>query len=297
MNAPRESRNGRGQAEGESPAADLRSLLERELGRPVDLRYGHSRRLPVVARTPSPREARAEPRLAAGGLVVRVHAMFEGAPEGIQRDLASWLRVGRRAARASERLDRWIELALTELPPAPVRAARLVSRGRVHDLELLTRELLAGELARDYATQVPPAVTWGERRQTSARRSLRLGSYDHTAHLVRIHPVLDQPGVPAFFVRSVLFHELLHGALPVERDGAGRWIHHPPEFRRREQARPEHAAALRFERRHLGALLRSTRTGLDLVPVSAARRGPEPGRAGSRAKPAREPYPGPGLFD
>ncbi len=283
-------------------AATLSGLLERELGRPVDVRFGRSRRLPVVARAPSPKEVRSAPRLARGGLVVRLHAVFEAAPEPVQRDLASWLKVGRRARKASERLDRWLEGALSELPAPPERAQRRTTRGNVHDLARLARELLEGELAADYAHKPAPGITWGERRRTSARRTLRLGSYDHAAHLVRIHPVLDQPGVPESFVRAVLFHELLHGALPVERDRAGRWIHHSPEFRRRERARPGYAAALAFERAHLDALLRSTRTGRDLVPASAARNAAAPPRPsgvrhGAVRRGGTRPVAGPGLFD
>lgn len=275
-----------------SPPADLPSLLERELGRPVDVRFGRSRRLPVVARAPSPKELHAAPRLAHGGLVVRLHEVFELAPEPVHRDLASWLKVGRRARKASERLDRWLEGALADLPALPERAMRRTTRGNVHDLARLARELLEGELAADYAHRPAPGVTWGDRRRTRARRTLRLGSYDHAAHLVRIHPVLDQPGVPDFFVRAVLFHELLHGALPVERDRAGRWIHHSAEFRRRERTRPEYAAAMAFERRHLDALLRSTRTGLDLVPKSPVELRPRSARPHGKRR-----DPGPGLFD
>ena len=75
--------------------------------------------------------------------------------------------------------------------------------------------------------------------------------------------------VPRWFVRFVLFHELLHAALGAERDSAGRRLHHGPRFRAIERAHPDHERALRWERRHLGALLRSARGGRPLRPLSA----------------------------
>lgn len=272
-----------GRATAQDPAWELGELLGRELGREVSVRFGRSRGHPVIARSPSGRERQAEPRLAQDGLVVRLHGVFATAPSGVWADLASWLRVGGRARAASVRLDRWIDAALAQLPAAPERELGLRTLGRVHDLGSLTGELLAAELAAEFSERPPPRVTWGRRRVTGARRVLRLGSYEPARHLVRIHPVLDQPAVPPLYVRAVLFHELLHAASPPRQDAAGRWIQHPPEFRRRERARPEHAAALAFERRHLDALLRSTRTGCDLVLETAGRRRarPRPGGPGA----------------
>ena len=256
---------GEDRAISEDPTRDARLLLERELGRPVDLRFGRSRGHPVVARSPSRGERSADPRLPADLLVVRLHASFREAGEDVYTDLASWLRNGRRARAASARLDAWIEDTLSALPPPAARATQVNTRGRVHDLAALTSDVLARDFAADFVEEPPPVVTWGTRRITGARRSLRLGSYEPAGRLVRIHPVLDQPAVPASFVRSVLFHELLHAVLPAQRDSAGRWMHHTREFRRCERAHPDYASAVAFERRHLNALLRSARTGADLV--------------------------------
>ena len=64
------------------------------------------------------------------------------------------------------------------------------------------------------------------------RSSIRLGTYTHDQQLVRIHPALDQPEVPRFFVAFVVFHELLHHVVPAERR-SGRIDYHPPAFRKR----------------------------------------------------------------
>jgi hypothetical protein len=96
--------------------------------------------------------------------------------------------------------------------------------------------------------------------------------------VVRIHPVLDQPLVPEWFVRFILFHELLHAELDTSGASAGfeappatgaRRRFHGPEFRRRERAYPDYRRALEWERRHVRALIRSARSG---KPVSSTPR-------------------------
>ncbi len=123
----------------------------------------------------------------------------------------------------------------------------LEPRGRVHDLDALTRAELA------HVPDVPPVdVTWGRWPNRAPRRSLRLGSCEGT--LVRIHPVLDHETVPDWFVGFILFHELLHAAMPTKVVGGRRQIH-PPAFRRREAAHPRYHDALAWEQRHIVRLL------------------------------------------
>ena len=94
------------------------------------------------------------------------------------------------------------------------------------------------------------------------RRSLQLGSFDPETRIVRVHPVLDQVAVPASFVRYVLFHEVLHAELAEPcSERSKRTVHHSAEFRRRESAYPGYQAAMRWQARHLSALIRSARSG------------------------------------
>ena len=86
-----------------------------------------------------------------------------------------------------------------------------------------------------------------------ARRSIQLGCYVRESHIVRMHPVLDQRAVPEWFVRFVLFYELLHATMPTDVRP------HGPEFRARERAYPEYAAAVAWQKRHIDALIRSAR--------------------------------------
>ena len=219
--------------------ADWQSHLERALDRRVQVSFGRARTQPVKAQFDGAR------------LDLRLHEFFADATEPVADDLAAWLRVGRRARKASARLDAWIDAQLASLPKSTPRATRVHLQGDTHDLAPMVQELFEHEFDFDQL----PVVTWGRRGRSRARHSLQLGCYVRSQHLVRINRVLDQPFVPAWFVKFVLFHELIHAWLPPTVRP------HGIEFRTRERAHPDYAASVAWQRRHIHALIRSARTG------------------------------------
>src|SRR5947199_4501967 len=73
---------------------------------------------------------------------------------------------------------------------------------------------LAAEIHRTYFFKYPPLrVRWGHNIARKRRRSIRLGSYNHITLEIRIHPSLNSPRIPAFFIQSVIHHEYLHHVL------------------------------------------------------------------------------------
>ena len=64
-------------------------------------------------------------------------------------------------------------------------------------------------------------ITWGRGVGRARRGGLTFGSYDPVLALIRIHPVLDRPGVPRFFLESVVHHEMLHHHMGGVPDRAG----------------------------------------------------------------------------
>jgi hypothetical protein len=234
--------------------SDWERLLGLELGRRVRVRYGRART--SVVRSLPQRD---------GSLELRLNAMFADAPAGVQRALAIWLRSGARAPKASLELDRWIEARLVRLHREEPRAAPSSTRGRHHDLAALAAQLLQREFAGVFdARGGPPCLTWGRAGASRSRHSLRLGSYDFAARVVRVHRVLDAHDVPEWFVRYVLFHELLHAAFE-ESDRRGRRLLHGPRFKEREARYPDFERARAWESRHVAALIRRARRG-DVQP-------------------------------
>jgi len=235
---------------------ERRAELEHALGVPVRLRFGRSGTRPVVARGPTKRELEREPQLT-GGRVVLLHQQFTDADAGVWEDLVKWLRSGRRARAACRRLDGWIDRMHAQEAEPALRAGH---PGDHHLLPEITQQVIVTHLSREFDERRTPVVSWAPRKRSTARRGLRLGSYDNSRELVRIHRVLDQPAVPEWVVAFVVHHELLHAIIPSQRVGR-RLIHHGAEFRRRERAHPDHARATRWEEKHLARLIRSARTG------------------------------------
>ena len=220
--------------------------LAARLGRRVIVAYGRARTAPVQVVDDT------------SALRVRLHRFFGEAPPEVRDALAAWLRAGRRARRACRQLDAWIDARLAGLPARPLRRARLRPSGDHHDLGALAAPLFDRDFALDFEERRRPGVTWGRRARSRARHTLQLGSYAPASHVVRIHPVLDRPSVPIWFVGYVLFHEILHAALPGHDHG--------PAFRARERACPDYERAAQWQRTHIRRLIREARRGRQAIP-------------------------------
>jgi predicted metal-dependent hydrolase len=127
----------------------------------------------------------------------------------------------------------------------------LESRGRCFDLQAVFDELNL----QFFQSGITARIGWGRHSAKRRRRSIRLGVYDHKAREIRIHPVLDKPQVPTFFVEYIVFHEMLHQLFPSQRH-SGRHVHHPKAFRDREKSFPKYSAAIAWESQNLTELLR-----------------------------------------
>lgn len=272
--------------------SDWERFLSERLDRHVTVSYGRSRTTPLQAHRP--RAARS----AARSWRVRMHSMFAAAPVEVRAAVADLLASGNRVRGSRSVLDDWIAAALEKHPRPRIPDEGLEPRGRHHDLARIARTLLDAELRGDFGPGRPaPRLTWGRSRKRRTRRGLRLGSYDVEIDLVRIHPALDQPAVPEWFVRYVLFHEFLHAVHPPVRGRDGRWIRHGPELVRREKGYPDLERSLAWEGEHIDRLIRSARTGVAMRtrrnPAAAAVRllqgllFPEDSRGRRRGKPQR----------
>jgi len=59
-------------------------------------------------------------------------------------------------------------------------------------------------------------VVWGRRRKHRPREQFVFGTIQEEDRMIRINPALDQPFVPLWFLRYVLYHEMLHSVVPEE---------------------------------------------------------------------------------
>ncbi len=185
----------------------------------------------------------------------RVHHMFLGAPGDVITALAAFAgppRGGATARRrqAGRRIDAFVR-DHREVIAAP-RATSLQPRGRAHDLQAIFDRLNA----EHFGGRIDARIGWGPVRSGRRRRTVKTGVYVQDARIIRIHPTLDRPEVPEFYVAAVVFHEMLHQAVPA-LEVNGRRVVHGREFRARERAYPDHARAKAWEEQHLSLLLSS----------------------------------------
>ena len=176
--------------------------------------------------------------------------MFTRAPDEVIDAVGRYLAHGDR--RASSAISAYVD---AHRPIAPCAPRNLVARGAVHDLDELFAEL---EREQFVGLLDGVGITWGRRAPRRARRArtIRMGTYSLDERIIRIHPKLDQAWVPRFFVRFIVFHEMLHHVEPA-RETAARTEFHTPAFRAREQAYPDYARSIAWEKANIRQLLRS----------------------------------------
>jgi SprT-like family protein len=99
-------------------------------------------------------------------------------------------------------------------------------------------------------------VVWGRRRKHRPREQFVFGTIQEEDRVIRINPALDQPFVPSWFLRYVLYHEMLHSVVPDEVLRGNRRRVHTEEFNRRERQFPQYRKARRWEADNLSRFLR-----------------------------------------
>src|SRR5438034_503050 len=83
-------------------------------------------------------------------------------------------------------------------------------------------------------------VMWGRRRKHRPRENFIFGTIQEEDRVIRINPALDQPFVPPWFLRYVLYHEMLHSVVPDQTLSRNRRRVHTDEFKRRDLVFPQY---------------------------------------------------------
>lgn len=187
-----------------------------------------------------------------GVLYVRLHALFQHAPERVLDAVASYLEPPEPGPGSAEAIDGFLERHRDLVEQN--RAERLVvhTDGAHHDLRAIFDELNA-----DYfGGGVTARITWSRAQRGQQRASMRLGSYCDVQNVIRMHPALDQAFVPRYFVASVVFHEMLHEVHGAEEISPGRRSVHTEAFVADERRFADYDRARRWESKHIRRLLR-----------------------------------------
>jgi len=178
-----------------------------------------------------------------GKVSVRMHQAFLQADRRVLRAVADL--INKKSSRlAKDIINDYIKTKSRFIQSKKrTRALILNPKGKVYDLEQILHEL-----AQKY--NLPSRgikITWGNARIRKGQQSIRLGSFYQDDKLIRVHPRLDHPEVPKYFVEYIVFHELLHAAVPPE-DKRGRRNFHSHQYHEHEEKFEDYQAARKYEK-------------------------------------------------
>ena len=139
-------------------------------------------------------------------------------------------------------------------PKLPMqRQLQFRHEGRYFDLRAIFEKINARyfkNALRNYT------ITWGRRRKQPPKEYFVFGTIQEEDRIIRIHPLLDAPFVPTWFMEYVVYHEMLHSMVPDEVDDNGRRRVHTDEFNRKEKKFRFYRRARKWEDENLARFLR-----------------------------------------
>lgn len=172
-------------------------------------------------------------------LLVRLQRIFLSADEATLREIALFIRHGKGTLK---RFRTFVNDMCGSISRKP-RSFHARTRGKYYDLnaifQRLNREYFDGKL--------DSVITWGIGSSKRAVRKRTLGSYSNLTDLIRINPVLDKNTVPSYYVEFVVYHEMLHAAIGIQKKNGRRAVH-TRDFRERERLFREYDRAMRWEK-------------------------------------------------
>jgi hypothetical protein len=191
---------------------------------------------------------------------------FDSAPEEIKNRLIDWALLPCRPGGQKKSIVRKQRLLLEKqirdhmesLPNAPRRASRFNpaafagnSAGKIFDL----REVFAAVNAAYYNVSLTAHIRWGKPRSKMSYHMTKTDAAGNKVNLITIAGVYDHPEVPRFAIEAIMYHEMLHIAIPPHKNN-GRNVIHGKEFKEREKIFRQYAQWRKWEREKLPALAR-----------------------------------------
>jgi predicted metal-dependent hydrolase len=178
-----------------------------------------------------------------GSVAVRMHRMFLTAGEAVIEEIAGFIRQRRGRTPLIRQFIRDNQTSLKN-KERKCRPPILCEQGYIYHLreffDAINREYFEGS--------VSAAIGWGKGNSRRAVRKRTLGTYCSTTNTIRINPVLDRRNVPNYFIRFVVYHEMLHSVVKEERKN-GRRAMHTPEFRKKEKLYKDYEKAIAWEKK------------------------------------------------
>ncbi|OGW38387.1 MAG: hypothetical protein A2Y97_08095 [Nitrospirae bacterium RBG_13_39_12] len=174
---------------------------------------------------------------------VRLHWMFMHAGDDVLEEVTEFIK--KRKGR-TPLITTFIKENERYLRNKPYRTASTgITQGRYHNL----REIFVSLNNKYFGGKISAPIAWGKKSYRWTVKNRTLGSYSRSNNTIRINPVLDKKNVPHYFVKFVVYHEMLHADLHKEDKNRKRSIH-SSEFKRRERLFEKYEKAVSWEKQH-----------------------------------------------
>ena len=182
---------------------------------------------------------------AAGKRHLIIPPYLQNAPEEIKNALIDWALLPYPRRRAQKQIARRQRAALEKviwhyvesLPDAPRRATRFdadacegKTQGVRHDL----RKVFDSVNAAYFNGTIHAVVRWGQEKSRTSYHTTKTDKHGHRLDLVTIAGVYDHKDVPQFAIEGIMYHEMLHIAIPPFKSG-GRNVIHGTAFKTAEK--------------------------------------------------------------
>jgi hypothetical protein len=209
----------------------LENYLEKETGKNVSLTLtdNSSRILSVETKMKT--------------VFVRLHWMFLHAGNDVVKEIGEFIK---RKKGRTPCIRKFIRENNKYLKSKSLRAIRGCAQGSYHNLYEIFNFLNDSY----FEGRISASIIWGRKSPRRSVRKRTLGSYSSHSNTIRINPVLDRKTVPGYFIKFIIYHEMLHADMSGGKNNGRRSVH-SAGFKKRERLFKDYEKAFRWEKIHL----------------------------------------------
>jgi predicted SprT family Zn-dependent metalloprotease len=161
---------------------------------------------------------------------VSLHRIFLNAPQNVMDALACYIRHKDKSIHSSVRV--FIEDSLKKLDYShTLNRSKLYVQGNIYNLKHIYNELNS----QYFDDRLELFITWFGKPNLRKSSRITFGLYYDPLKLIKINRILDSPSFPDYFVKYVVYHELLHYVCPSYYDEKGIHRIHSKEFKEKEK--------------------------------------------------------------
>jgi len=109
-----------------------------------------------------------------------------------------------------------------------------------------------------FSGEIISYIRWGQNASRTSYQATRIDKDGNPFNLITISGVYDSPLVPEHVIYGLVYHEMLHIAIP-PRTVNGRRVIHGKDFKEAEKKYPFYEQWIEWERQNMGALITKAR--------------------------------------